>query len=108
MYLNITLYGELKHNLGLIIGTVEYQQLIDNIFFNENITDDMVEKMTMIYANEFEYTETHVSIYESDIYTITIYKDLECINDLALNTPEIIFGDCEIKVKSNYNIITSK
>ena len=64
----------------------------------------MVEKMTMIYANEFEYTETHVSIYKSDIYTITIYKDLECINDLALNTPEIIFGDCEIKVKSNYNI----
>lgn len=24
-YLNTTLYGEIKHNLGLIIGTVEYQ-----------------------------------------------------------------------------------
>ena len=72
--------------------------------FNENITDDMVEKMTMIYASEFGYTDTHVSIYKSDIYTITIYKDLECISDLSLNTPEIIFGDCETKIKCYYNI----
>ena len=40
--------------------------------FNENITDDMVEKVAMIYASEFGYTDTHVSIYTSDIYTITI------------------------------------
>ena len=32
--LNITLYGELKHNLGVIIGTVEYQKLIEEQFFN--------------------------------------------------------------------------
>ncbi len=64
----------------------------------------MVEKMTMIYASEFGYTDTHVSIYKTDIYTITIYKDLECISDLSLNTPEIIFGDCETKIKCYYNI----
>ena len=72
--------------------------------FNENITDDMVEKMAMIYAAEFGYTDTHVSIYKNDIYSVTIYKDLDCISDLSLNTPEIIFGECEIKVKENYNI----
>ena len=72
--------------------------------FNENITDDMVEKMTMIYASEFGYTDTHVSIYKSDIYTITIYKDIQCISDLSLNTPEINFGDCEMKVKNSYGI----
>ena len=70
--------------------------------FNENITDDIVEKMTKIYASEFIYTDTHVSIYKSDIYTITIYKDIQCISDLSLNTPEIIFGDCEMKVKNSY------
>ena len=60
--------------------------------------------MTMIYASEFGYTDTHVSIYKSDIYTITIYKDIQCISDLSLNTPEIIFGDCEMKVKNSYGI----
>ena len=64
----------------------------------------MVEKVAMIYASEFGYTDTHVSIYTSDIYTITIYKDIDCISDLSLNTPEIIFGDCEIKVKNVNNI----
>ena len=72
--------------------------------FNENITDDMVEKVAMIYASEFGYSDTYVSIYTSDIYTITIYKDINCISDLSLNTPEIIFGDCEIKVKNINNI----
>ena len=64
----------------------------------------MVEKVAMIYASEFGYTDIHVSIYTSDIYTITIYKDINCISDLSLNTPEIIFGDCEIKVKNINNI----
>ena len=77
----------------------------NNFFlFNENITDDMIEKMTMIYAAEFGYTDTHVSVYYNDIYTITIYKDLDCISDLDLNVPEIIFGECELKIKRNYNI----
>ena len=72
--------------------------------FNENITDDMIEKMVIMYVAEFGYTDTHVSIYKNDIYTVTIYKDLDCISDLALNTPEIIFGECEVNVKQYYNI----
>ena len=73
------------------------------ILLKENITDNQIEKLTKIYAKEFEYTDTHVSIYKNDIYTITIYKDLNCIEDLELNTPEIIFGQCEIKLKQYYN-----
>ena len=80
--------------------------LSENNFFllEENITDAMVERMTIIYAAEFAYTNTHVSIYKNDIYTITIYKDINCIDDLELNIPEVIFGECEMKVKEKCNI----
>ena len=80
--------------------------LSENIFFllEDNIKDEMVERMAMIYAAEFGYTNSHVSIYKNDVYTITIYKDVNCINDLTLNTPEIIFGECEIKVKQKYKV----
>ena len=80
--------------------------LSENSFFllDENITDAMVERMTIIYAAEFAYTSTHVSIYKNDVYTITIYKDINCIDDLGLNIPEVIFGECEIKVKENCDI----
>ena len=38
------------------------------------------------------------------IFIQSLYKDINCISDLSLNTPEIIFGDCEIKVKNINNI----
>ena len=74
------------------------------ISLNENITDDDIEKLVKIYAEDFGYTGTHVSIYKNNIYTVTIYKDSDCISDLSLETPEIVFGECEIKVKQNYNL----
>ena len=71
LYLNITLYGELKHNLGLIIGTVEYQQLIDNIFFNENIKNGICHKNNAL-INDFN----------DDNINYTYYY---CNNDISFN-----------------------
>ena len=51
-YLNTTLYGELKHNLGLIIGTVEYQNLIEENFFNDYIENNICKK-NKILINDF-------------------------------------------------------
>ena len=71
---------------------------------DENITDDEIEKLTKVYAKEFEYTDVHVSIYQNNIYTITIYKDSNCIDNLELQIPEINFGDCGLKVRTSYEI----
>ena len=62
LYLNITLYGELKHNLGLIIGTVEYQQLIDNLFFNENIKNGICHKNNAL-INDFNDDNINYTYY---------------------------------------------
>ena len=80
--------------------------LSENYFMqlDENITDDDVEKLTKKYAKEFSYTESHISVYQNNIYTITIYKDLDCISDLSLEVPEINFGNCGLKVRNHYDI----
>ena len=74
------------------------------IIKDEDINDIYIEKLAKIYVDEFKYTNVHVSVYKNNIYSITIYKDINCINDLNLELPEINFGECEIKVKSYYNI----
>lgn len=59
---------------------------------------------------ENNYTDNHISIYENNIYIITIYKNIECIPKLGLLSKIIDFGNCEIKIKNNlglkdYNLI---
>ena len=53
-YLNTTLYGELMHNLGLIIGTVEYKNLIENIFFDDYIDNNICKKNKILINNFFD------------------------------------------------------
>ena len=72
--------------------------------FNLNVTDNEVEEIAKSFALEFEYTENHVSIFKNNIYTITIYKNGECLSELSLQTPQIDFGDCYSKVKEKYEI----
>jgi hypothetical protein len=66
-YLNITLYGELKHNLGLIIGTVEYQNLIEDIFFNEYIKNGLCHKNKAL-INDFNEDKINYTYYFCENY----------------------------------------
>ena len=58
-----------------------------------------VEFSAKNYANEFSYTEKHVSFYHNNIYSIIIYKDLTCIDELSINMPKVDFGDCYTKIQ---------
>ena len=80
--------------------------LSENSYYslNENLTDNEIEIFSKNYAKEFKYTDNHVSIFKNNIYTITLYKNSECISDLSLEIPEIDFGECYTKVKKNYKI----
>jgi len=61
-YLNITLYGELKHNLGLIIGTVEYQNLIEEKYFNIYIKKNICFKKKIL-INDFNEEKINYTYY---------------------------------------------
>ena len=77
----------------------------NNIYYlNENITDEDIDKKAKIYAKEFQYTNNHVTIYKNEIYSITLYKNGECISELNLMIPEIDFGECYNKIKTIYHI----
>ena len=63
-----------------------------------------IETVTKTYANEFWYTNNHISEFKNDEYDIIIYKNSDCIAELSLKMPKIDFGDCYRKVKESYNI----
>ena len=74
------------------------------IFLNEDIKDSEIDKIAKIFAKEFQYTKNHISIFKTDMFSITLYKNSECISDLNLTIPEINFGECYQKIQNHYNI----
>ena len=76
----------------------------DLIISNENITEKDIEKLARIYANEFSYTDNHISSYIYNNYEIIFYKNTECISDLSLDIPKIDLGECYEKIKNNFSI----
>ena len=75
------------------------------------MTSGGVDTNAKNYAKEFIYTEKHVSHYYNDMYSILLYKDMNCIEELSINMPKIDFGKCYEKVldsivpKINGNLI---
>ena len=52
-----------------------------------------------IYAKEFKYTTKHLTHYYNDLYSILLYKDIACIDELSIKMAKIDFGVCYTKVK---------
>ena len=55
------------------------------------------------YAKEFNYTNNHISLFRHETYSIFLYKNEKCINELSLNIPQIDFGSCYQTIISKYN-----
>ena len=57
------------------------------------------------YIDGFNDTDFHVDFYKSKNYTITIYKTMECLKELEMNSTIIDFGECYEKVQKKYNFV---
>ena len=66
-----------------------------------------IELNSKNYATEFNYTTKHVSLLYNDIYSIIIYKDDNCINELNINMAKVDFGSCYTKVQKNISDTTN-
>ena len=75
---------------------------------NETITNEEIEILTYIYSKEYNYSNNHISIYENDIYIITIYKNGECISELGITSKIIDFGNCYSDIQINNSIEQNK
>ena len=53
------------------------------------------------YAKEFYYTSKHVSFFHNNTYSLIIYKDLKCIEELSIDISKIDFTVCLKKIQNN-------
>ena len=78
-----------------------------NIIYLKNNNLDFVDTLVKRYSSEFNYTDNFISLFENTEntnYTIIIYKNAECIKELGLTMPYIIFNECYKKLQRAYGI----
>ena len=83
--------------IGSCIKT-EKKIISEKILEKENI-----DLQASNYAKEFSYTKNHVSYFYDNFFSILIYKDPNCLDELSINAPKIDFGSCYTKVSNNLN-----
>ena len=80
--------------------------LYSDYFLNVNyyeLESSNFSKLITRYIKGFEDTDFHVDFYQSQNYSITIYKTLECLKELEMASTYINFGECYKKVQEAYN-----
>ena len=72
-----------------------------HIFFNENITNNEMHNFVKYYANNFNYTDKHISSLESNNVSIKFFKynNSDIISNLSLGILQINFDDCINEIK---------
>ena len=76
----------------------------NDIYLKENDNLEILGALVKSYISEFYYTSHYVSLYQNKLYSILIYKDSNCIKELALEMPNVNFQSCYAKVQQAYGI----
>ena len=74
----------------------------------ENFTQENVELAAKNYAKEFYYTLNHISTFTNANFTMVLYKNSSCIDELKLNITKIEYESCIRQLKIDNNIDESK
>ena len=82
-----------------------------HILFYSNITNDEIDNFVKFYSNNFEYTNNHISLLESNNISLVFFKynSSDIFSNISFGIPQINFDNCinEIKKKLliNENLI---
>ena len=57
-----------------------------NTFYSKGDITKEVGNLVDIYSSEFNYTNNYVSMYKNKNYSITIYKNMDALSQLSLNS----------------------
>ena len=74
----------------------------------KTINQDNVLLTVKNYVNEFYYTINHISRFLSQNYTMILYKNSSCVNELNLNITTIDYESCIKQIKIDNNIDKNK
>ena len=71
---------------------------------NDTNINDKIKSFTEKYANEYYYTDNHISIINFGNYSITLYQNKSCINELSVSSTQLDLSNAFSKIKDHYNI----
>ena len=71
---------------------------------NETIAQDNVKLVAKNYADEFYYTENHITRFSNKNFTMVLYKNSSCIDELKMNVTKIEYDSCIQQLKKDNNI----
>ena len=89
----------LDKNIEKCTLTIKYTKLIGILLKYNNINE-----MAKRFAEEFLYTNNHVSQFIFDNYLILLYKNKTCLTEMNINSSIVDCEDCLTKIKEYYNI----
>ena len=94
-------YTSLKNNICIDKDINSCVKSESEIEVKESLLTDSIDFKAKNYAKEFNYTINHVSLFYNSLYSIILYKDINCIEKLSIKAPKIDFGNCYSKVEGN-------
>ena len=71
---------------------------------NDTNINDKIKSFTEKYANEYNYTDNHISIINFGNYSITLYQNKSCINELSVSSTQLDLSNAFSKIKDHYNM----
>ena len=76
------------------------------LYIDTTDTIKIIQTLAMSYAQEFNYTEKHISEYitPTEDLKVLLYKNPHLIGTTDLKAPDIDFKECYEKVKKAYNL----
>ena len=81
-----------------------YSDYLINVNYKE-LESKQFDILVKRYITGFNDTDFHVDFYRSNNYSITIYRTMECLRELEMNTTIKDFGECYGKVQEKYKFI---
>ena len=80
----------------------------NEIELQEFLTSGGIDAKAKNYAKEFGYTEKHVSYFYNSQYSILLYQELNCLDELSISLAKIDFGTCNTKIQESISPINKK
>ena len=97
---NLKKICEFKNKKKCYLYTDYFQNVNFNILKSNNF-EILIKK----YITGFNESDLHVDFYQSQSYTITIYKTMECLKELEMDSSIIDFGQCYVKIQTKNNLV---
>ena len=69
-----------------------------------SINSSIIDEMAQTFANEFYYTNNHISQFVTNNFSIVFFKNKSCLFDLNLNSSIIDYDECLSKIIKYYGI----